>query len=182
MSNQSHQFLMISSHLHTLSEVTFPFTSCSLCVPPAKVIMCYVVKFTHTKICSLSTKQKKKSLVSFSGWMAGAAESDLVLEWTLVKGPRRRGAVWQPVIDCPQHYSSSLNACGSFDRKKMLTKRASSTICFLISLLMGMPRLALEIITFLLSYHVRLIMAHVTRKRCAFADSVIHIVAVSNTT
>lgn len=60
MSNQRHQFLMISSHLHMLSEVTFPFTSCSLCAPPAKVIMCYVVKFTHTKICSLSTKQKKK--------------------------------------------------------------------------------------------------------------------------
>lgn len=64
----------------------------------------------------------------------------------------------------------------------MLTKHASSTICFLISLLMGMPRLAPEIITFLLSYHVRLIMAHVTRKRCAFADNVIHILAVSSRT
>lgn len=64
----------------------------------------------------------------------------------------------------------------------MLTKHASGTICFLISSLMGKRRLALEIITFLLSYHVRLIMARVTRKCCAFADSVIHILAVSSAT
>lgn len=94
MSNQSHQFPMISRHLHTLSEVTFPFTSYSLYGPPTNVIMCYVVKFTHMEICSLSTKyvQKKGALCPFlDEWLQ--RQSDLVLKWILVKGPQWRGAV-----------------------------------------------------------------------------------------
>lgn len=95
---------VISKHLHTLSEVTFPFTSCSLSAPPTNVIMRYVVKFTHTEICSLCTKhvkkKKKKDEKPCVLFLAGAAESDLVLKWTLVKGPQWRAAVWQPVISC----------------------------------------------------------------------------------
>lgn len=60
MHSESHHFtLMISSHLHTLTEVTFPFTSCSLCMPLANVIMCYAVKFTQFQFTYHQTCQEK---------------------------------------------------------------------------------------------------------------------------
>lgn len=78
-----------------------PLHFCSLCMPLANVIMCYAVKFTQFQFTYHQTCQKKKKKpVSFSGWMAGMVESGLLQEWTLVKGPQWREAVWQPVINC----------------------------------------------------------------------------------
>lgn len=70
MHSESHHFtLMISSHLHTLTEVTFPFTSCSLCMPLANVIMCYAVKFTQFQFTYHQTCQKKKHFLDeLPGW------------------------------------------------------------------------------------------------------------------